>query len=53
MNYIKFNIDSWQRKEYYDVYNQLMNCSFSLTTKIDITNLKKHIDLKGYRFPPR
>ncbi|EJD6375276.1 type A chloramphenicol O-acetyltransferase [Providencia huaxiensis] len=52
MNYIKFNVDTWQRKEHFHVYDQLINCGFSLTTKINITSLKKQIDSTNYSFYP-
>ncbi len=52
MNYIKFNVDTWQRKEHFHVYDQLINCGFSLTTKINITNLKNQIDSTNYSFYP-
>ncbi|MEY0436285.1 type A chloramphenicol O-acetyltransferase [Providencia huaxiensis] len=52
MNYTKFNIETWLRKEHYNTYEKTINCGFSLTSKIDITNLKKHIDSNGYKFYP-
>ena len=52
MNYTKFNIETWLRKEHYNTYEKTINCGFSLTTKIDITNFKKHINSNGYEFYP-
>lgn len=52
MNYIRFNVETWQRKEHYHVYNEQINCGFSITTKIDITLLRRFIQSHGYRFYP-
>lgn len=52
MNYIRFNVETWQRKEHYHVYNEQINCGFSITTKIDITLLRSFIQSHGYRFYP-
>ncbi|MBP6080620.1 MULTISPECIES: type A chloramphenicol O-acetyltransferase [unclassified Providencia] len=52
MQYIKFNIETWQRKEHFQLFEDQLNCGFSLTTKIDITHLKKFIQSKGYGFYP-
>ncbi|WP_369311384.1 type A chloramphenicol O-acetyltransferase [Providencia rettgeri] len=52
MNYSRFNVEAWQRKEHYHVYNTQINCGFSLTAKIDITSLLTFIKLRGYRFYP-
>lgn len=52
MNYTKFNIETWLRKEHYNTYEKTMNCGFSLTTKIDITNLKNNINSIGYNLYP-
>lgn len=52
MEYIEFDIDSWQRKEHFKLYDADMNCSFSLTTKLDVTNLKGFIRRSNYAFYP-
>lgn len=52
MNYTKFNVETWLRREHYHLYEHTMNCGFSLTTKIDITNFKKYIDSNSYNFYP-
>ena len=52
MKYTRFNIENWQRKEHFKLFESQLNCGFSLTTKIDVTNLKKFINSKGYGFYP-
>lgn len=52
MSYIRFNVEKWQRKEHYHLYNEHVNCGFSLTAKIDITSLVNFISLRDYRFYP-
>ncbi|OAT54484.1 type A chloramphenicol O-acetyltransferase [Providencia heimbachae] len=52
MNYIKFDIETWQRKEHFQLFDAQLNCGFSLTTKLDITVLKKRIDSSDYAFYP-
>lgn len=52
MSYTRFNVEAWQRKEHYHVYNEQVNCGFSLTAKIDITSLYSFISLRDYRFYP-
>lgn len=52
MSYTQFNVEAWQRKKHYHVYNEQVNCGFSLTVKIDITSLYSFISLRDYRFYP-
>ncbi|MCY4778810.1 type A chloramphenicol O-acetyltransferase [Sphingobacterium sp. UT-1RO-CII-1] len=52
MNYKKFDIESWNRKEHFYHYKDQLRCSFSLTTKIDITEVIAFIKERGYKFYP-
>lgn len=47
MIFKEINIETWKRKEYYEHFSKDTPCTISLTTKIDITNLKK-MNLKIY-----
>lgn len=40
MEYRVIDRDTWPRKEYFEHYLQNVPCTYSLTTKLDITNLK-------------
>lgn len=52
MNYKKFDIESWNRKEHFYHYKDQVRCSFSLTTKIDITAVLPFVKEYGYKFYP-
>lgn len=47
MNYKIIDIDNWQRKEYFEHYLKTVPCTYSITTKLDITNIKSR-NLKLY-----
>ncbi len=42
MNYTKFDVKNWVRREHFEFYRHRLPCGFSLTSKIDITTLKSH-----------
>ncbi|TNH42336.1 type A chloramphenicol O-acetyltransferase [Photorhabdus luminescens] len=52
MNYSKIDIDRWDRKEHFLHYRNVVQCGFSLTTKIDITYLLSSLVEKQYKFYP-
>lgn len=52
MNYQKFDINTWNRKEHFNHYRDQLRCGFSLTTKIDITKLIPFIKEHNYKFYP-
>ncbi|CDG18576.1 type A chloramphenicol O-acetyltransferase [Xenorhabdus doucetiae] len=52
MNYTKFDIENWNRKEHFAYYRHSVQCGFSLTTKIDITRLISSLTEKEYKFYP-
>ena len=47
MNYKIIDTDNWQRKEYFEHYIKTVPCTYSITTKLDITNIKS-CNLKLY-----
>lgn len=47
MFFKKIDIENWKRKEYYEHFSKDIPCTVSLTTKIDITNIKE-LNLKIY-----
>lgn len=47
MYFKEIDIENWKRKEYYEYFSKNISCTVSLTTKIDITNIKE-LDLKIY-----
>lgn len=47
MNYKIIDTDNWQRKEYLEHYIKTVPCTYSITTKLDITNIKS-CNLKLY-----
>lgn len=48
MNYTIINRDAWERKEYFEHYISSVPCTYSLTTKLDITSIQK----KGLKLYP-
>ncbi|OOG19925.1 type A chloramphenicol O-acetyltransferase [Sphingobacterium sp. CZ-UAM] len=51
-DYKTINLADWKRKEHFSIYRSQMKCGFSLTTKINITNLLPFIKENGYKFYP-
>lgn len=47
MFFKEIDIENWRRKEYYKYFSRDVPCTVSLTTKIDITNIKR-LNLKVY-----
>lgn len=39
MNYKKINLDNWQRKEYFNHFLNTIPCTYSMTVKLDVTNI--------------
>lgn len=52
MSFEKVDIENWARKEYYETYMNTIPCTYSISTKIDVTNLKKYISEKKLKFFP-
>lgn len=48
MNYTIINRDTWNRKEYFEHYLSSVPCTYSMTTKLDITNIRQ----KGLKLYP-
>lgn len=51
MEFYWIDKENWKRKEYYEHYMNDLRCTYSLTTTIDITNLRialKHLNKKPY-----
>lgn len=51
MNYKIVNVASWNRQEHYRFYRQIQ-CNFSLTVEIDITNIITLCKRYNYKFYP-
>lgn len=47
MFFKEIDIENWKRKDYYEHFSRTIPCTMSLTTKIDITNIKR-LNLKIY-----
>ena len=41
MEYRVIDRNNWQRKEYFEHYLKEVPCTYSITTKLDITAIKK------------
>ena len=41
MEYRVIDRSNWQRKEYFEHYLKVVPCTYSITTKLDITAIKK------------
>lgn len=42
MKFTKLNINNWKRKEYFEHYFNNVPCTYSMTVKLDITNIIKN-----------
>lgn len=49
MNFTIINKETWNRKEYFEYYISEIPCTYSMTTKLDITKIKK----EKHRIYPR
>ncbi len=47
MNYKYIDFDNWNRKEYFQYYYKNIPCTYSMTTKLDISKIKEY-NLKLY-----
>lgn len=50
---MKFNVidkSNWERKECFEHFMNIANCSYSITVKLDITKLQKYLRKKSLRF---
>ncbi len=48
----KINIGSWERKEHFTAYRNSVKCGFSLTVKLDISEVIAFVKARGYKFYP-
>ena len=48
MDYTIINRDTWERKEYFEHYLSAVPCTYSMTVKLDITNIQQ----KGLKLYP-
>lgn len=44
--------ENWDRKPYFDYYNQIIKCKYTLNANIDITGLLKESKARGLKFFP-
>lgn len=52
MNFEKVDIENWARKEYYETYMNVIPCTYSMSVKLDITNLRNYIKENKLKFFP-
>ncbi|HBH7053376.1 TPA: type A chloramphenicol O-acetyltransferase [Morganella morganii] len=52
MNFTRIDLNTWNRREHFDLYRQQIKCGFSLTTKLDITALRTALAETDYKFYP-
>lgn len=52
MSFEVLNIDKWDRKETFNHFMSVANCSYSITVNIDITTLHEYIKKEKLRFYP-
>ncbi|WP_077929430.1 CatA-like O-acetyltransferase [Wohlfahrtiimonas populi] len=52
MKYSKFDIDSWVRKEHYNIFKNYAQNAFSITAEIEITKLLSWVKENQYKFYP-
>lgn len=52
MRFELIDMKTWSRKEYFDHYFNKVNCSYSLTTNLDITRLHRLLKAKGLKLYP-
>ena len=52
MRFIPIDMETWERKEYYEYYTHVIPCRYSLTANIEITKLLGAVKERGLRFYP-
>lgn len=50
--YQTINIEEWNRKEHFNAYRDAIKCGFSLTVKLDITQVIPFVKETGFKFYP-
>lgn len=50
--YQRINIEEWKRKEHFNAYRNAVKCGFSLTFKLDISQVIPFIKEQEYKFYP-
>lgn len=50
--YQTINIEEWNRKEHFNAYHDAINCGFSLTVKLDITQVIPFVKERDLNFIP-
>lgn len=46
------NQEEWPRKDHFNYYTQKLRCGYSVTVRMDVTNLYQQVKQKGLRFYP-
>lgn len=52
MKYSKIDLSNWKRKEHFQIFNSIGQCTFSQTVQLDITGLLEYANINGYKFYP-
>lgn len=52
MNYSKFVLSNWKRKEHFEILKSYGQCTFSQTVQLDITNVIAYTKSQGFKFYP-
>ena len=48
MEYTVIDLERWPRREFYEHYMRAVPCTYSMTVRLDITNIRR----RGYRLYP-
>lgn len=46
------DLDTWERREHFQYYTEMIKCGYSLTAELDVTDFLKLIRQKGLKFYP-
>ncbi|WP_312595987.1 type A chloramphenicol O-acetyltransferase [Stutzerimonas nitrititolerans] len=52
MGYTEVDLSSWERKEHFEAFQSIAQCTFSQTVQLDITALLKRAKAQGWKFYP-
>ncbi|MBR5140519.1 MAG: chloramphenicol acetyltransferase, partial [Clostridia bacterium] len=52
MNYTEINVESWERKDLFNLYTTDLKIVMNMTVDVDITSLVAEIKNNGLRFYP-
>lgn len=52
MSFTYIDMDTWERRSHFEYYRTFLKCGYSVTVRLDVTNLRQAARERGLRFFP-